>query len=256
VLDEQAVDIRAGEDFAREVLTRLPRSFVAELLGELQAKSRRFQAALSPEGLRLLDPGRAQVLLRSVFGTRRRAAALVAEVGVDGLRRSFQALLYGKEPVRQRFTAFCAALHGVCPRGESVDLAGEVLHYVLPDRYWLWTRWMWNPTTQTGALRFVVADWRTLLAATPGEVYERVGEAVAYAETARQSLGVFSGAGDPGNPFLPDVYLACVYTLYLFTVLRMRMSKEFTRVLPDPQELVRRLLGVYPGEGDDGEARA
>jgi hypothetical protein len=42
-----------------------------------------------------------------------------------------------------------------------------------------------------------------------------------------------------------------MYTLYLYTTLRMRMSKEFTRVLPDPLELMQRILGIYPKEVED-----
>lgn len=39
--------------------------------------------------------------------------------------------------------------------------------------------------------------------------------------------------------------MAAVYGVYMYTVLAMRMSKEFNRVLPTLPDLVRRLLGVY-----------
>ncbi|MDR5695998.1 MAG: hypothetical protein QN198_01700 [Armatimonadota bacterium] len=256
MLDEQVLDIQVGEEFAREVLARIPPGFLGVLLDGLEAKSRWFQATLSPEGLSLLDGPQARKLLRTIFGTRRRADALVQAVGIDSLRQLLSTLLYGRGQVEERFTEFCTLLDGACAQGEAIDLAGEALHYVLPERHWLWTRWMWNPRTQTGALRFVVADWHTLLAPTPGEVYQRVGEAVAYAEAARESLGIFTDVQTHASLFLPDAYLACVYTLYLFTALRMRMSKEFTKVLPDPWELIQRLLGIYPREGENAKARA
>lgn len=249
--DEQVLDFQAGEEFAREVFARIPRDALGGLLDGLVTKSRWFQETLSLEGLSVLDGAKARRVLRKIFGTRRRADQLVQAAGVDGLRDALTALLHGEDRVEERFSKFHEVLGGAMGQGEAIDLGGEALHYVFPERYWLWTRWMWNPRTRTGALRLVVVDWHTLLAPTPGEVYQRVGEAVAYAEATRQSLGVFADVQTSPSPFLPDVFLACLYTLYLYTTLRMRMSKEFTKVLPDPWELMQRLLGTYPREVED-----
>ena len=41
------------------------------------------------------------------------------------------------------------------------------------------------------------------------------------------------------------MFLAAVYGVYMFTVLRMRMTQEFTRLVPPLPDLIRRLLGVY-----------
>lgn len=244
VLDQQGVDFRVGEEFARELFARLPVHEVGGVVERLEQKSRYFRALLSPERLPELEPRSLEQLLRMVFGTRRRVAPLLANLGVDPMRRALQELLYGSEPVDQRFCAFCDRFPEAHREAEAVDLAGEVLHWSEPERYWLWTRWMWNPRTQTGAVRLLVADWRTLVAPTLGETYLRVGEAVAYAEATRQSLGLFTQAPGHTPAFLTDVYLACVYTLYLFTALRMRMSQEFTKILPSPWQLMQRLLGI------------
>lgn len=243
-MDEQVADFRAGEEFARELFARLPVDDVGSVVERLQDKSRRFRSLLSPEGLRQLPASSLAEVLKAVFGTRRRAEALLADPGVGVLRGALEELLYGAGSVDQRFCAFCQRFPEAHRATEAVDLAGEVLHWTQPDRYWLWTRWMWNPRTQTGALRLLVADWRSLVAPTLGEGYLRVGEAVAYAEATRQSLGLFAQAPAQTSSFLTDVYLACVYTLYLFTVLRMRMSQEFTKILPSPWQLMQRLLGV------------
>ncbi|MDQ7802090.1 MAG: hypothetical protein QN188_11325 [Armatimonadota bacterium] len=244
MLGEPVTDFRAGEEFARELFARLPLREVEPVVQRLEEKSRRFRSLLSPGAVGQLQADSLAELLRLVFGTRRRAGALLADPGADALRRALEELLYGSGSVDQRFCAFCEYFPEPRREAEAVDLAGEVLHWVDPHRYWLWTRWMWNPRTQTGALRLLVADWRPLVAPTVGEAYLRVGEAVAYAEAARQSLGLFAHAPAGTPSFLTDIYLACVYTLYLFTALRMRMSQEFTKILPGPWELMQRLLGV------------
>ena len=45
--------------------------------------------------------------------------------------------------------------------------------------------------------------------------------------------------------FGTDVFLGCVYVVYVYMVLRMRMTQEFNKVMPGLSEFVRRLLGVY-----------
>lgn len=244
MLDRQVADFRAGEEFAQELFARLPVHQVGSVIQRLEDKSRRFRSLLSPEGLRGLQANALAELLGAVFGTRRRAEALLADPGSDALRGALEELLYGSGPVDRRFCAFCERFPPAYREAEAVDLAGEVLHWSDPHRYWLWTRWMWNPRTHTGALRLLVADWRPLAAPTVGEAYLRVGEAVAYAEATRQSLGLFAHVPAATPSFLTDVYLACVYTLYLFTALRMRMTQEFTKILPSPWQLMQRLLGI------------
>jgi len=43
------------------------------------------------------------------------------------------------------------------PRAPAAwDFAAEVLHFHAPERYPLMTRWVWDETTQSGALRELV----------------------------------------------------------------------------------------------------
>ena len=52
--------------------------------------------------------------------------------------------------------------------------------------------------------------------------------------------------------FGPDVFLACVYAVYMYTVFRVRLSQEFNRILPELPELVQRVLGVRHLGGEYG----
>ena len=45
-----------------------------------------------------------------------------------------------------------------------------------------------------------------------------------------------------------DVFLACVYAVYMYTVFRVKLSDEFNRILPELPELTRRVLGVQKME--------
>ena len=59
-----------------------------------------------------------------------------------------------------------------------------------------------------------------------------VGEAAGFQKISRSVFGT-------------DVFLCCVYVIYAYTVLRMRMTQEFNKVMPQLAQFCRRLFGVY-----------
>ncbi len=234
------VDTPSAQEFEREIASRVSHADLAAIAGDLDRKSRSLRELLAP-GADRLDGAALRQVLRWVFATRRRADAILAQAGPERLGAAIASLLDPGEPVTarlDRFGAFAAGLPGA-----GCDLAGELLHFTDPGRYWLWTRWLWDPATETGALRLVTTDDIDLgEGASRGEMYLTVGRATAFLDETGKAAG-FTGAG-PGL-FGTDVFLAAVYGVYMFTVLRMRMTQEFTRLVPPLPDLIRRLLGVY-----------
>jgi hypothetical protein len=101
---------------------------------------------------------------------------------------------------------------------------------------------MWNPESETGALPLIVMEEVDLDAGSVAETYDRIGLAMAFVD----EVGAAAGFRPPGHGvFGTDVFLASVYAVYMYTTLRMRMTQEFNRVIPDLAELVSRLLGVH-----------
>jgi len=185
-------------------------------------------------------------------------------VGEEKLRATSAALLYGSEPLQDRFQAFVDSLSGYwgdvrlapkptpgkeadLPENILCDLASELLHFTRPDSHWLWTRWMWDPRVGTGALPLVVEDQYDLHGRDAGETYMKVGVAVAFVRATGEAAG-FAKFGVGDSPFGIDVFFACVYAVYMYTTLRIRMTQEFNKVVPQLPELTRRLLGVWKME--------
>jgi hypothetical protein len=73
------------------------------------------------------------------------------------------------------------------------------------------------------------------------ETYRRVGTATAFLNDVGEAAG-FRTEGH--GVFGTDVFLGSVYAVYMYTTLRMRMTQEFNRIVPELGDLVRRLLGV------------
>ena len=234
------VDTPSAREFQREIASRVSPTDLAAIAGDLDRKSRSLRELLAP-GADRLDRAALRQVLRWVFATRRRADAILDEAGPERLGAAIASLLDLGEPVTARFDRFDALAVGL--PGAGYDLAWELLHFTDPGQYWLWTRWLWDPATETGALRLVTTDDIDLTeGAGRGEMYLTVGRATAFLDETGKAVG-FTGAG-PGL-FGTDVFLAAVYGVYMFTVLRMRMTQEFTRLVPPLPDLIRRLLGVY-----------
>lgn len=241
---EQLVDTPSALEFMHEALEKITEEELSAIVAELRYKSERFQYLLAPERLSSFDDGQFRALLHSVFSTRRRVPDILAQVDVETFRSAVGALLHEPAPLAERFDTFCKQLEPL-DLPIRCDLASECLHYWDVDKYWLWTRWLWDPPRRTGSLPLVTIQECDLYGETPGLTYLKVGEAIAYVNSVGEAAGFQRG----GRGLLgTDVYLACVYVVYLYTVTRMRMTKEFNRVIPQFPELTRRLLGVYKME--------
>jgi hypothetical protein len=240
----QVVDTESAEEFMRETLENVSRDELLAVAGLLDRKAAGIGGLLgSPGQARTLDRADLRRVLRSIFATRRKADAILDGVGAERLGAAIDDLLYGDGVVSDRFQAFDAVMEGHPEQG--FDLPSELLHFTAPNRWWLWTRWIWDPRAGTGALALVTTEDFDLDAPDRGETYLRVGEAMAFVNGTGKAVG-FTDLGS--GLFGTDVFLACVYAVYMYTVLRLRMTQEFNRIVPELPDLVRRLLGVYKPE--------
>ncbi|MEX0665777.1 MAG: hypothetical protein WD598_13555 [Acidimicrobiia bacterium] len=233
------VDTVTAEEFMREALAQVSEHDLVEIATACERKAEGFGT--------LLGDGRAAVagrddlgrVLRSVFAARRKADAILDALGPELLAAEIDHLLHGDDPLPGRIDRMDRTLQAF-PEA-AFDLPAELLHFTYPDDHWPWTRWMWDPNIETGSLRLVTMEEFDLTGATRGETYLRVGQAIAFVQETGRAAG-FTDYG-PG-PFGIDVFLGCVYGVYMYTVLRMRMTQEFNKIVPELPDLVRRLLGV------------
>ena len=241
VAQGQVVDTETAQEFMRQALEMVQLAEMDGIAKELELKADRFQEVLAPAALGDLTDDGLRRILRSIFATRRRASDVLETVGGERLRSELGNLLHGDDPVAARIDRFddsLAAIEAPIRR----DIAGEALHFYDPSRNWMWTRWMWDPEVRTGALPLVTMQEFDLEGSTAGQTYLKVGTAIAFVNQTGRAVG-FTRYGS--EEFGIDVYLACVYGIYLYTITRLRMTQEFNKVIPPLPQLVRRLLGTH-----------
>jgi len=266
----QPVDMEAAREFMQSTLEKIERVELSAIEAELQEKGRRLGVMVAPDVLPTLTEEQLRLVLRAVFATRRRAGTILTAVGAAKIKEAIGSLLYDADPVNVRFQQFVDTMTGYVgdvrllrPRKSSdsrakqsaeeaalqenvfCDLGSELLHFTNPGEYWLWTRWIWDPKAGTGAMPLVTMEEVDLHGRTVGETYFKLGIATTFIQATGEAAGLAAfGAG----PFSIDVFLACVYAVYMYTTLRIRMTQEFNKVVPQLPELIRRLLGVWKME--------
>ena len=254
----QVVDTLSAQEFSREIGDQITAEELQSVAAAMERKSRAMRDVLlagTP-----LDRAALRQVLRLIFATRRKADLILDRIGPERLAAAIEDLLDHDGDLARRFGRFDAVLSVLDDVPASrFDMPAEILHFTYPDRYWLWTRWLWDPRTKTGALALVTTDDTEFslsgltAGSTRGDLYVTVGRATAFVNETGKAAGFTDAA--PGL-FGTDMFLAAVYGVYMYTVLRMRMTREFNELVPRLPDLIRRLLGVYYQEASDAHRRA
>ncbi len=237
----QVVDTETAIEFMRETTNKVDAEALGAICADVEAKSRWFGETLGADALSSLTPEVYQQLLRRIFSTRGKTRQALLARDFDETRGRIGELLWGDGDAQTRVQTFADWLDDL-PDNLRVDFASELLHFTRPDQHWLWTRWMWDPKTKTGALPLVTTAAYDFEGESAGEVYMKIGRAIAFVHEVGDAAG-FQRISR--SVFGTDVFLSCVYVIYAYTVLRMRMTQEFNKVMPGLPEFSRRLLGVY-----------
>lgn len=158
----------------------------------------------------------------------------------------FDQLLNGEAPAPVRVATFVEKLNALDTR-LALELATGLLHNTFPSQYWLWTRWLWDPTVGTGILPLLAGSTHNLNAENLADGYARVGVVTAMSVKFGEGTGLFVDeltSNEKRAPFANSAFLACAYSVYLYGTTSWRLSREFNGLLPTLPNMARRLLGL------------
>jgi hypothetical protein len=158
----------------------------------------------------------------------------------------FEELLNGEAPTPVRVAAFVEKLSALDTR-LALELATGLLHNISPKDNWLWTRWLWDPTTGTGILPLLAGSTHNLLATNLADGYARVGSVTAMSAKFGEGTDLFTGElveDEKRVPFANSAFLACAYGVYMYGTTSWRLSRDFNELLPSLPDMARRLLGL------------
>jgi len=181
----------------------------------------------------------------AVTHTRANARTIAHHFAQDG-HKIFDELLTGEAPTSVRVAAFVEKLNGLDTR-LALELATGLLHNISPKGNWLWTRWLWDPTTGTGILPLLAGSSHNLLATNLADGYARVGLVTAMSMKFGEGTGLWTEelmSNARRAQFANSAFLACAYSVYMYGSTSWRLSRDFNELLPSLPNMARRLLGL------------
>lgn len=196
-----------------------------------------------------LDPARLSASFAdaalAVTHTRANARTII-NYFAPGDYRIFADLLAGEAPTPVRVAAFVEKLSALDTR-LALELGTGLLHNVSPKGNWLWTRWLWDPTTGTGILPLLAGSSHNLLATNLADGYARVGAVTALSMKFGEGTGLWTDElmnNQKRAVFANSAFLACAYGVYMYGSTSWRLSRDFNELLPSLSNMARRLLGL------------
>jgi len=173
-------------------------------------------------------------------------ARTITNYFAQGDYKLFDELLYGESPAPVRVANFVEKMNALDTR-LALELASGLLHNTSPNDYWLWTRWLWDPTTGTGILPLLAGSTHNLLADNLADGYARVGAVTAMSMKFAEGTGLWTDelmVNEKRAQFANSAFLACAYNVYLYGTTSWRLSREFNNLLPSLPNMARKLLGL------------
>lgn len=155
-------------------------------------------------------------------------------------------LLNKESPAPLRVANFVENLNALDTR-LALELATGLLYNISPKDHWIWTRWLWDPTTGTGILPLLAGSTHNLLSENLADGYVRVGAVTAMSVKFGEGTGLWSDeliSSEKRALFANSAFLACAYSVYLYGTTTWRLNKEFNNLLPSLPNMARKLLGL------------
>jgi hypothetical protein len=219
-------------------------------IDRLTAKQRLFATLLGEDAIGALDEAGLETLLEVVFTARRKLHPFVAEMGSGEMVEALRELLHGRALLADRMNGFVARLpipdgEGREARGRAArlrraahDFAAEALHFLDPVRFPLMTRWVWDDSTWSGALREFVDNpdqANQLPLDTRPETFEVARTWIAGEIEAQ---GIYRNV-----PLWVDLVEAAAYAHYFRSMTGGVLGSDFSRS-GGPEENIKKLLGI------------
>jgi hypothetical protein len=180
-------------------------------------------------------------------------ARTITNYFMQGNHTIFNQLLNGETPTPVRVATFVEKLNVLDTR-LALELATGLLHNTSPHEHWLWTRWLWDPTTGTGILPLLAGSTHNLLADNLADGYARVGAVTAMSMKFAEGTGLWKEeltGNEKRAQFANSAFLACAYTVYMYGSTSWRLSRDFNELLPSLPNMARRLLGLPKVKEED-----
>ncbi|MFP3165399.1 MAG: hypothetical protein RXQ76_06090, partial [Acidianus sp.] len=111
-----------------------------------------------------------------------------------------------------------------------------IIHFLEPEKYPLWTRWIWNKKRGTGSINYVIKD--DVKINDEKELFSAIDE-------LRNVLEIF-GLESKGKYYVTSVFLVYAYVRYLDYTTHLAVDKKAAGLIPTHLSTTALVLGLKP----------
>jgi hypothetical protein len=236
--------MQTSYDFIAQIYEKVTPEILKKIGKKLEKKAARFRVHFDKQYLAQLDETKLRQMSKHIFCIKKLSRKW-DKSQYNKLTSAIIDLIHGQDDLAVRFNTFIELAKTDLDVKRPYELASELLCFYDPDKYWLWSSWIWDPSADTGALPLVISEGVSFERPSMGEMYLQIGKAIKQVNYIADLIGIREPNTPPSSRFEVTIFLCAVFAVYMYTVTRMRMTKEFNTILPDMVELIHRLLGVH-----------
>lgn len=192
---------------------------------------------LKTQELRKLDINTqedAKKLFESVFYARKHYEDVISKTTLLELKEAYNSLKNSNLDYNEKIATFLSKVKG----GKTEDLedmAKEIVHFLEPEKYPIWTRWIWNKERGSGSITYILKD--DVKIKSQEDFFTAVNE-------LKNVLDIF-GLGSQ-DYFYTTLFLVYAYVRYLDYTMHLAVDKKAAGLLPTHLTTTALVLGLKP----------
>ena len=173
-------------------------------------------------------------LFEVIFYAKKHYSEVINSTGVAQFSQAYSLLKDSSKPYEERVNQFVSMVKGGNKK-DIEDMAKEIIHFLEPEKYPLWTRWIWNKERNTGAITYVLKDGVTLK--SESEFFSALQE-------LKSVLDIFGL--DTGNYYPTSIFLVYAYVRLLDYTTHLAIDRKVAGLLPTHLTTTALVLGLKP----------
>jgi hypothetical protein len=177
----------------------------------------------------------ARKLFESVFYARKHFSDIISKTSIPELSSAFSQLKDPSLSYSEKVEKFKSIVKGG-EKEDIEDMAKEIIHFLEPEKYPLWTRWIWNKERGTGSINYVIKD--DVKINDEKELFSAIDE-------LRNVLEIF-GLESKGKYYVTSVFLVYAYVRYLDYTTHLAVDKKAAGLIPTHLSTTALVLGLKP----------
>jgi len=172
-------------------------------------------------------------LFETIFYAKKHFNYIITYNEINKIKLSFETLKNRDLPYYERVKSF-SSLKSSEPE-DLEDMAKEIIHFIEPQKYPLWTRWLWNPKRNSGSITYILKDGVTLK--NERDYFNAVSE-------LKEVLSVF-GLSSP-NYYYTSIFLVYSYVRYVDYATLLAVDRKGGGLYPSHLSTTAMVLGLKP----------